>query len=89
MARKHITTLRKANYTYHYQTTDPSIVKRLKKERGWEYVIINGIRPIWIFSKEFPSDFYAIKKLKNICGVKNVLKCSDTDELYALTPMED
>ncbi|MFC1565599.1 hypothetical protein ACFL4B_01475 [Candidatus Neomarinimicrobiota bacterium] len=87
MGRQHITTLRKGGDYYHYQSTDPNIAKKLKKEMGWEYVIINGIRTIWIFSKEFPSYFYAIKKLKNLCGVKKVQRCPDTDELYATTPM--
>lgn len=86
---RHITSLWYYRNEGHIQITDPIIVEKLKKYNGWEYVVINGIKPIYLFRKIGITDFSAIKILQRISGMNEIEVCPDTGELYVTTPMVD
>ncbi|MFC1785713.1 hypothetical protein ACFL0J_08850 [Candidatus Neomarinimicrobiota bacterium] len=84
---RHITSLWYRRNECHIQITDPIIIERLKKYIGWEYVVINGIKPIYLFRKIGITDFSAIKILQRISGTNEIEVCPDTGELYVTTEL--
>lgn len=82
---RHITSLWFYRNECHIQLTDPIVIEKLKKYDGWEYVVINALRPILLFRKIGITDFSALKILQRITGSNEILVCPDTGELYVVT----
>ena len=86
---RHITSLWYHRNESHIQITDSIIIEKLKKYIGWEYVVINGIKSIYLFRKIGISDFSALMVLQKISGTNEIEVCPDTGELYVTTPKVD
>lgn len=69
----------------HIQASDPIVIEKLKKYDGWEYVVINTLKPIWFFRKIGITEYSAIKILQRITGTNEIEVCPDTGELYVVT----
>ena len=71
--------------TFRFQTDDPRIARKLRKTNGWESVVSECNRPIWIFQKDFHTPQDARKKLSSLTKVSKLKKGDDDGEFYAET----